>query len=38
MNTPGLKAGILFITAATIGISGCKQSDYENIPSAGRNP
>ena len=38
MNTPGLMAGILFITAATIGISGCKQSDYENIPSAGREP
>ena len=38
MNTPGLMAGILFIIAATIGISGCKQSDYENIPSAGREP
>jgi hypothetical protein len=38
MNNPIFSAGILIITTASLVVNGCKSSDYEIIPSTGREP
>ncbi len=38
MNNPIFSAGILVITTTSLVVNGCKPVDYDNIPSAGREP